>query len=90
MTDQFVPDFYAAALAITLATYPAVNMMRITAREARLTATAAARRRADDDLAAASDRRHEVPRRALNDGRAKLDDRCIRLRQRGCEDAVSG
>ena len=46
MTDQFVLDFYAAALVITLATYPTVKMMRVTARDARLAAKAAARKRA--------------------------------------------
>jgi hypothetical protein len=53
MTDQFVPDFYAAALVITLATYPTVKMMRITAHDARVAAKAAARKRAEDNLAAA-------------------------------------
>ena len=53
MTDQFVLDFYAAALVITLATYPTAKMMRVTARDARLAAKAAARKRAEDNLAAA-------------------------------------
>jgi hypothetical protein len=52
MTNQFVLDFYAAALVITLATCPTV-MMRVTARDARLAAKAAARKRAEDNLAAA-------------------------------------
>jgi hypothetical protein len=49
MTDQFVLDFYAAAL-VTLATYPTVKMMRVTARDARLAVTAAARKRAEKAL----------------------------------------
>jgi hypothetical protein len=53
MTDQFVLDFYAAALVITLATYPTVKMIRVVARDARLAAKAAARKRAEDNLAAA-------------------------------------
>ena len=35
MTDQFVLDFYAAALVATLATYPTVKIMRVAARDAR-------------------------------------------------------
>jgi hypothetical protein len=53
MRDQFVLDFYATALVITLAAYPTVKMMRVTARDARLAAKAAARKRAEDNLAAA-------------------------------------
>lgn len=53
MTDQFVLDFYATALVITLAAYPTVKMMRVTARDARLAAKAAARKHAEDNLAAA-------------------------------------
>ena len=53
MTDQFVLDFYATALVITLAAYPTVKMMRVTARDARLAAKATARKRAEDNLAAA-------------------------------------
>ena len=53
MTDQFVLDFYAAALVTTLATYPTVKMMRVATRDARLAATGAACKRAEDNLAAA-------------------------------------
>ena len=53
MTDQFILDFYAAALVATLATCPTVKIMRVAARGARLTATAAALKRAEDNFAAA-------------------------------------
>jgi hypothetical protein len=52
MTDQFVLDFYAAALVTTLATYPTVKMMRAAARDAQLAVTLAARKRTEDNLAA--------------------------------------
>jgi hypothetical protein len=39
MTDQFVLDFYAAALVATLATCPTVKITRVGARDDRLTAT---------------------------------------------------
>jgi hypothetical protein len=53
MTDQFVIDFYAATLVLTLAAYRTAKMMRVTARDARLSAKGAARKRAEDNLAAA-------------------------------------